>query len=39
MNLLIPRDILNWIDEKRGDMSRQSFILSCMRKLLEIDKL
>lgn len=36
MNLIIPRPLLLWIDENRGEMSRQSFILKCMFKLKEI---
>lgn len=36
MSLIIPRQLLVWIDENRGELSRQSFILKCMFKLKEI---
>lgn len=39
MNLLVPRDILNWIDENRGPMSRQAFIIRCVGKLMELDQI
>lgn len=36
MSLLIPKDLLQWIDENRGELSRQSFIIKCMFKLKEV---
>lgn len=37
--LIIPRDLLMWIDENRGEMSRQSFILKCVSKVKEVMKM
>jgi hypothetical protein len=36
MSLILPRTLLEWIDENRGEMSRQSFIIKSMFKLKEI---
>jgi len=36
MELIIPRELLNWIDEHRGKLSRQTFVLKCLFKLKEI---
>lgn len=36
MNLIIPKHLLAWIDESRGQRSRSSFILQCLFKLKEI---
>lgn len=36
MELIIPRELLNWIDENRGKLSRQSFVIKCMFKLKEV---
>lgn len=36
MELIIPREMLNWIDSQRGKLSRQSYILRCMFKLKEM---
>lgn len=36
MQLILPRNLLNWIDENRGEMSRQLFIIKCMYKLKEV---
>lgn len=38
MNLLVPTEILKWIDEKRGEQSRAAFMIKCLRKIMEIDK-
>lgn len=34
--LFIPSDLLKWIDENRGDLSRQAFIIKCIGKVKEI---
>jgi len=39
MNLLIPKHILDWIDSKRGALSRQAYIINCIRKLKEIEEI
>ena len=39
MSLIIPRPLLNWLDENRGELSRQSFILKCMFKLKEVQEM
>lgn len=36
MHLIIPRELLEWIDERRGKLSRQTFMLKCLFKLKEI---
>lgn len=36
MSLILPRPLLEWIDENRGELSRQSFIIKSMFKLKEI---
>lgn len=36
MNLIIPRELLEWIDDRRGKLSRQTFMLKCLFKLKEI---
>lgn len=36
MKLLLPREILMWVDENRGDLSRQAFIVKCIIKMKEI---
>jgi len=36
MSLIIPRPLLNWIDENRGELSRQTFIVKCLFKLKEV---
>lgn len=37
MELYIPRDLREWIDANRGEMSRQAFILKFMFKCKEMD--
>lgn len=37
MDLYIPRDLRDWIDTNRGEMSRQAFIIKFMFKLKEMD--
>lgn len=37
MNLKLPFKVLGWVDEHRGIMSRQAFIVQCLIKLIEID--
>lgn len=39
MSLIIPRPLLDWIDENRGELSRQSFILKCIFKIKEIQEI
>lgn len=39
MSLIIPRELLNWIDENRGEMSRQSFIIRCLFKIKEFSQM
>ena len=39
MTLLIPKHILDWIDSKRGALSRQAYIINCIRKLKEIEEI
>jgi len=39
MELLIPKHILEWLDSKRGNMSRQAYIINCLRKLKEIEEI
>ena len=38
-SLIVPRDLLNWIDENRGGLSRQTFIIKCLFKLKEVSEL
>lgn len=30
MFILLPKDLLTWIDMNRGSLSRQAFIIECM---------
>lgn len=39
MNFLVPRDMLLWLDQNRGPMSRQAFIIHCVYKIMEIDQI
>lgn len=39
MSLLVPKHILDWLDNKRGSMSRQAYIINCLRKLKEIEEM
>lgn len=39
MNLLLPREMLDWVDKNRGSLSRQAFIVRCIFKLMEINKM
>jgi hypothetical protein len=39
MSLIIPKHLLAWIDESRGAMSRQAFIIQCLFKLREVIEL
>jgi len=39
MDLLVPKAILEWLDAKRGTMSRQAYIINCLRKLKEIEEM
>lgn len=39
MKFIIPRDLLNWIDESRGELSRQSFIIRCLFKFKEMSQM
>jgi len=39
MNLKLPFKVLGWVDANRGPMSRQSFIVQCLVKLVEIDEI
>lgn len=39
MNIKLPFMILEWVDKKRGGMSRQAFIVECLLKLMEIDSI
>lgn len=39
MSLLLPRDLLIWVDEKRGPLSRQAFIVRCLFKIMEVDQI
>lgn len=34
-NLILPRYLLKWIDDNRGGLSRQSFIINCIIKVKE----
>lgn len=38
-NLIMPRDLLRWIDENRGSLSRQSYIIKCLFKLKEVSEM
>lgn len=38
-NLIVPRELLRWIDENRGELSRQSFMIKCLFKLKEVSEL
>ena len=38
MDLRIPRAILIWIDENRGTLSRESFIIHNLSVIMNIDK-
>lgn len=39
MNIKLPFLVLQWVDNKRGGMSRQAFIVQCLVKLIEIDSI
>lgn len=39
MSLIIPKHLLTWIDQNRGSKSRQSFILQCMFKIMEVSEM
>lgn len=39
MELLIPRHLIEWVDSRRGKLSRQAFIINCLVKLAEIEKM
>ena len=39
MNIKLPFTVLEWVDKKRGGMSRQAFIVECLIKLIEIDSI
>jgi len=39
VDLYIPRDLREWIDANRGEMSRQAFIIKFMFKLKEMDEM
>lgn len=39
MELLLPKHVLVWIDSRRGELSRQAFIVNCLVKLREIEKM
>ena len=34
--LSVPKHILDWIDENRGNLSRQAFIIRCISKFKEV---
>lgn len=36
MHLIVPRELLEWIDANRGTLSRQSYMLRCLFKLKEV---
>ena len=38
MNLLIPREILQWVDENRKERSRQSFIVNILVTIFKTGK-
>lgn len=37
MNIKLPFILLEWVDKKRGGMSRQAFIVECLMKIMQID--
>lgn len=37
--MLLPREMLTWVDRNRGAMSRQAFIVRCIFKLMEFDQI
>lgn len=39
MELQVPTRLIQWVDEKRGDLSRQAFILDCVSFLSMLEKL
>lgn len=39
VDLYIPRDLREWIDANRGEMSRQAFIIKFMFKIKEMDEM
>ena len=39
VELYIPRDLREWIDANRGEMSRQAFIIKFMFKVKEMDEM
>jgi len=39
MELLLPKHVLVWIDSRRGGLSRQAFIVNCLVKIKEIEKM
>lgn len=38
MDLNLPREVLAWVDAKRGKMSRQAYIVSCLSMLRQQDR-
>lgn len=36
MELKVPYEILEWLDQNRGGKSRQAYIVKCLAKLKEI---
>lgn len=39
VDLYIPRELREWIDANRGEMSRQAFIIKFMFKIKEMDEM
>lgn len=39
MNLILPRSLLEWVDQNRGEMSRQSYIIKTLFKIKEISEM
>lgn len=39
MNMLLPKEMLTWVDRNRGPLSRQAFIVRCIYKIMELDKI
>ena len=37
MDLYLPKYILMWVDSRKGELSRQQFIVNCLVKLKEVD--
>jgi hypothetical protein len=39
MQIIIPRNLLEWIDANRGEMSRQLFMIKHLYKIKEIQEM